>query len=226
MNHQLSHALLEVSSRWRRIRRKFDNRLMNERRVLIVAGVCITWFLLDSVWVTPSYQRLQKSLQKQKQVLSSSAQAEAQSRSVLDTLRRQQQEAVSELTRLKRRLFDQQSELEEVQAQMAPARQMRDLLAALLSRNERLHLLSMNTLAPEEVRSPAGGDAVIYRHGLSLEIGGRFHDLLAWLQSAEQMPRRLIWDSIELVSDPQQQLVLKVKVFTLSPDKEPLEIAP
>lgn len=225
MSTSLSLQWMEIRTRWRRARRQFDARMMTERRILIVAAVCISWFALDAVWVTPAYQHLKRSLQAHSQVQAKQAQAQAQQNTLMDTLRTQKARALAELESLRIRLTQQKEELEEVQAQMAPAKDMRQLLDALLARQPNLRVLSMKTLPPIEVKAPGGNEAVLYRHGLSLEISGRFHDLLAWLQSAEQMPRKLIWGNMEMQTNIAAELVLKVQVFTLSPDKEPLEIA-
>jgi MSHA biogenesis protein MshJ len=225
MKADINAHYMELTTRWRRIRRKFDARLMTERRILIVAAVCLVWFLLDTVWVTPSYQRLKKTMQTQSAMQSKQTAVASQTATLMDTLRAQKEQAVAELTHIHRRITQQQVELEEVQAQMAPAREMRQLLEALLSKHGQLRVLSMKTVAPVEVRAPGSAETVLYRHGLMLEVGGRFHDLLAWLHSAENMPRRLIWGSMELAPHAQMQLVLRVQVYTLSPDKDALEIA-
>lgn len=226
MSASLSLQWMEIRTRWRRARRKFDARMMTERRILIVAAVCISWFALDAVWVTPAYQRLKSAMQSHAQLQAKQSQAQAQQNTLMDTLRAQKAKALAELDSLRERLTRQTQELEEVQAQMAPAKDMRQLLDALLARQPNLKVLSMKTLPPIEVKAPGGNEAVLYRHGLALEISGRFHDLLAWLQSAEQMPRKLIWGSMDLRTNMETDLVLRVQVYTLSPDKEPLEIAP
>ncbi len=226
MSANLSLQWMELRTRWRRARRKFDARMMTERRILIVAAVCISWFALDAMWVTPAYQRLKLSMQAHAQLQDKQAQNQAQQDTLMDTLRAQKERALAELDSLRVRLTRQQDELEEVQAQMAPARDMRQLLDALLARHANLRVLNMKTLPPVELKAPGSNEAVLYRHGLSLELSGRFHDLLAWLQSAEQMPRKLIWGSLDLHTNTASELVLRVQVYTLSPDKDPLEIAP
>jgi hypothetical protein len=40
------------------------------------------------------------------------------------------------------------------------------------------------------------------------------------------MPRKLLWDSMELTSDEQSRLTLSLQVHTFSPDRDALEIAP
>jgi MSHA biogenesis protein MshJ len=222
----ISSQFMALSINWRRIRRKFDARLMTERRIIIIAAVCVTWLLIDTIWVTPSYQRLKKHMALQKTAQAQKASATAQTTTLMDTLREQQGKAIAELNEMRQRFAKQEEDMVAVQSQMAPASDMRQLLQALLAKHGQLRVLSMKTLPPQEVRAQGSADTVLYRHGLVLEVGGQFHDLLAWLQSAESMPRRLIWQSMVLGQHAQTQLVLKVQVYTLSPDKDALEIAP
>jgi len=163
MSASLSLQWMEWRTRWRRVRRKFDARMMTERRILIVAAVCISWFALDAMWVTPAYQRLKASMQAHAQLKDKQAQSQIQQDTLMDTLRAQKQRALAELDNLRVRLTRQQDELQEVQAQMAPARDMRQLLDALLARHANLRVLNMKTLPPVEVKAPGSNEAVLYR---------------------------------------------------------------
>jgi hypothetical protein len=57
----LAHLQTEGLKRWRQWRRMHAARTVSERRLLVVAGVALTWFLLDQVLVTPGYQTEQGS---------------------------------------------------------------------------------------------------------------------------------------------------------------------
>lgn len=215
---------------WRRVRRAFDARLMTERRLLIVAAACVIWFLLDTVWVTPAYQHLNKASKRKSEATTSRQMLSTQQQQLAQAMAMQKQDAQKELTLVRERLAKGQQELERAQSQMAPAREMRQLLDAMLARHGQLKLRSMRTLPPTEVRlggtEALAGGAPLYSHGLELVVEGSFHELLTWLRSVEAMPRRLIWQSMKLSSDEQSRLTLTLQVHTLSPDKEPLEIAP
>jgi hypothetical protein len=111
MSANLSLQWMELRTRWRRARRKFDARMMTERRILIVAAVCISWFALDAMWVTPAYQRLKLSMQAHAQLQDKQAQNQAQQDTLMDTLRAQKERALAELDSLRVRLTRQQDEL-------------------------------------------------------------------------------------------------------------------
>lgn len=230
MNKSAWTSSPELMMRWRRVRRAFDARLMTERRLLIVAAACVIWFLLDAVWVTPAYQQLNKATKRRSEAQASFQSLTSQKTQLDQAIALQKQDAQKELLLVRERLLKGQQELDRAQSQMAPARDMRQMLEAILARHGQLKLRSMKTLPPTEVRLGAPGGASagasLYSHGLELVVEGSFHELLAWLRSVETMPRRLIWQSMTLSSDEQSRLTLTLWVQTLSPDKEPLEIAP
>lgn len=226
MSAALGQQWLEIMMRWRRIKRQFDSRVLSERRILIIAAVCVSWFLLDAVWVTPSFNKLKASRLAYAQASERHAAEQARSATLLQALALQKVQAAAELQQIKTRMAEAQTMQDQMQSKLAPAREMRFFLEALLDKQGQLRVLSIKTMSPQAVAAPGSGRALLYRHGLQIEVSGEFHDLLAWLHSAEGMPKQLLWDELNLQSDEKNGLVLSVQVHTLSPDKEALEISP
>jgi len=222
----LSHQWLELMTRWRRIKRQFDSRVVSERRILIIAAVCVSWFLLDAVWVTPSFNKLTQSRQDYAQASERHASEQARNATLMQTLALQKAQAAAELQQIRARMDEAQSMQDQMQSKLAPAREMRFFLEALLAKQGQLRVMSIQTMTPKAVAAPGSARALLYRHGLQIEVSGQFHDLLTWLRSAESMPKQLLWDELHLKTDEKNGLVLSVQVHTLSPDKEALEIAP
>jgi MSHA biogenesis protein MshJ len=214
-------------TRWRRWRRAFDARLTTERRLLIVAAACVSWFVLDTVWVTPSYQRMSQALSAQRTAESSQQSLVSQQKQIAAALATQQRDAQAQLAQMRERVAKGERDLSQVQSQLAPAREMGRLLEAMLARHGQLRLQAMRTVAPVEVHLGQGekGAGLLYKHGLEMVVQGSYQDLVTWLQSVESMPRHLVWDGMKLSSDEQARLSLHLQVHTLSPDKDALEIA-
>ena len=134
----------------------------------------------------------------------------------------------SEVARMRVSVAQQQKALADVQAGLVPAREMRQVMQGLLARNGQLSLVAMRTLTQDEIGK--AGLAIqdtpgLYRQGLEVVMQGAFNDLLDWLVSAEQMPRKLWWSGLQMSTDEQGRLRMTVRLFTLSPDPDPLEIA-
>lgn len=221
-----SQALL----RWRRGRRAFDARALNERRLLILAVAAGLWFVVDTLWVTPGYKQLSAAMARQKQTQTAVLALQEKQRLQLQEMARAQASVKLELEQTRERILRQDEAFEKARQVLVPAREMRSLLEGLLAEQRALRLTSMKTMPREDIQLPhldgAGQASLLYRHGLEITVVGSFHDLLNWLRNAESLPRKVLWDEMKLQADDQAVLTLTLKVHTLSKDREPLEMAP
>lgn len=220
-----------LQTRWRRGRRMFDSRLLNERRLIIVAAVALCWFVMDATLVTPSFKQFHAAAERNKatklarDMLQDEVEKHKRERLIKEA------DAQQEIKRIKERIEQSKQLLADQQAMLAPAREMRSLLEGLLNQSVRLQLRSMRTIAPEEVHfTPVPGvamtQAMLYRQGMELSVSGSFLDTLAWLRAIEALPRKLLWDGLTMRADEQGMVTLSMSVHTYSPDRDALEIAP
>ncbi|MBI2749358.1 MAG: hypothetical protein HYX43_08505 [Burkholderiales bacterium] len=220
-----------IQTRWRQGRRLFDARMLNERRLIIVAVVAFVWFLLDSALVTPSFQQFTQASKRNK------AAVMARDALVAETQRRKQDmalketEALQEISRIKERIERSKQALAQQQAMLIPAREMRSLLEGLLTQHGRLQVRLMRTMVPEEVKfAPIPGvalsQALLYRQSMEVAVSGSFLEVLTWLRSVEALPRKLLWDGLTLKTDDRGAVTLTMVVHTFSPDRDALEISP
>lgn len=213
--------------RWRQGRRSFDARSLKERRLIVIAVLAVSWLVADTLWITPGYKALllaRTQLSSAKAELATTQQAQAaQTAEML----RMTANIQAELAAVRKRLQDNGAAFAQAEQVLVPARQMRELLKGLLSEQQRLQLVSMKTLAAQPVKlTPGQGEGTaLYRHGLEIRVSGGFHDLLNWLLSIEALPRKVLWDSLQLESDEHSRLILTIRVQTLSRDAEPMEIS-
>jgi MSHA biogenesis protein MshJ len=224
----------QLLPRWRQLRREFDARLPNERRLIIVAVIAMIGYLCDLLLITPGFNAL-KAANQREQVATTARDA------IQTEINRKRVELASRLMAdqkeqeaLRKRLSEGEQELERQQAMMAPAREMQNLLEGLLAQHGQLRLKAMRTQPPIEVqlnaeqRAFAAGKAgpVLYSHGMEISVSGPFLDLVGWLRSVEQLPRRLLWSGMSLKVVDGAAPTLTLQVQTYSPDRDPLEIAP
>lgn len=220
-----------MQTRWRQGRRLFDSRLLNERRLIIVAVVALAWFVLDSALITPSYKRFQAASLRNKAAIMARDTLQEEAQRLKADMALKEVEAMQELKRIQERIERSKQALAQQQAMLAPAREMRVLLDGLLVQNGHLRLRSMRTLAPEEVKfTPLPGvalsNALLYRQGMEVAVEGSFMEVLTWLRSVEALPRKLLWDGLILKTDDSARVTLMLTVHTFSPDRDALEIEP
>lgn len=227
----LDRWLPEVQMRWRQGRRQFDARLPNERRLLIIAVLAAVWFVFDTFMITPAFEQLKAARSREQQAVTGRDALQNEINRKRIELANRLLAAEKERELVRKRLADGEQELAKQQSMMAPAREMQALLEGLLVQNGQLKLKSMRTLPPTEVKfqPPAGMEnatPVLFSHGLEVSVSGGYLDLVAWLRSLEQLPRRLLWDGMTLSANEDAQLLLTLEVHTFSPDRDTLEIAP
>jgi MSHA biogenesis protein MshJ len=231
MKSSLQALLPLITTRWRQGRRLFDSRLPNERRLIIVAALALSWFLLDTVFITPGYKAFQTAAIRSRSanVAHDAMQTEATRHKAAMSLK--ESEAVQEVQRIRERIERSKQALAQQQAMLAPAREVRALMEGLLAQNGQLRLRLMRSLPPEEVKfTPMPGidvsQTMLYKQSMEVSVEGSFMELLTWLRSVEAMPRKLLWDGLVLKTLEPGRLTLTLTVHTFSPDRDALEISP
>ncbi|MEY4428997.1 MAG: hypothetical protein RLZZ182_1686 [Pseudomonadota bacterium] len=218
----------QARRRWRQWRRQHAARTLSERRLLVIAGAAVCWYLLDLTMFTPAWTRFKAAQMRATTAESAIRARDAEVARQGQDLALMEGQLKGELERLRVSVGQQKKALAELQSGLVPARDMRQVIEGLLARNGNLSLLSMKTLSPEDITkaglTPQDASG-LYRQGLEVIVTGGFNDLLAWLVSAEQMPRKLLWQGLVLQTDEAGRLILNVRLLTVSPDAEPLEIS-
>ncbi len=217
----------QARRRWRQWRRQHAARTLSERRLLVIAGAAVCWYLLDLSLFTPAWSRYKAASLRATTAESAVRARDAEVARQGQDLALMEGQLKGELERLRASVKQQAKALDELQSGLVPAGEMRQVIEGLLARNGNLGLVSMKTLSPEDITkaglSPQDASG-LFRQGLEVVMTGGFNDLLAWLVTAEQMPRKLLWQGLVLSTDDTGRLLLNVRVLTVSPDAEPLEI--
>lgn len=122
------------------------------------------------------------------------------------------------------------------QKQFVAPEKMAAMLENMIGKNRKLQLISLRTLpgagmspgagaqAGAAGRAQAGGAREVYRHTVELSVSGTYFDLLDYLAALERMPQRVFWDGFELSVAQYPQSVLKLTIYTLSPEKSWLTV--
>lgn len=220
-----------------RLRRGFDARNRRERMLLIGAAVAVIWMLSDALWVSPSLAAWKAAGEREAQArttLAALQDAVTQRAVAARDAERRQREALDDL---RQRVARGEERLRAAGATLVGARDMVPVLDRLLERTGGLRMLSMQTLAAVPV-TPAGSVApaaaaasapvepagTLYRHGVELTVEGRYTDLLAYVRAIESLPQRVLWGGLELKVERHPAVQLTLRLYTLSPDREWLEI--
>jgi len=107
---------------------------------------------------------------------------------------------------------------------------MLEALRDVLNKQQGLRLVSMRNLPVTSLATPSGDTKAAeskpvasggpYVHSLELVVEGSYLDVLRYLQSVEALPWRFYWQVLELKTTEYPLNRVRVRLNTLSMDKE------
>jgi MSHA biogenesis protein MshJ len=217
---------------WERLAEKIDALALRERGLVFFSLAFVVLALLYSTLVRPT-------IDQQRLITRNLAQQESQVRvmnqqlGTLITGRSQDPDAANRkrLDDLKRRILETQQGLAQRQATLVAADRMAGLLEDLVSRNRKLELVDLKSLAPvrigakEAEAKPAQAPQVrsdergIFRHGVELTLQGSYFDLLDYVRELERLPTQLLWGKLDLSVGEYPKVTMKLTLYTLSLDR-------
>lgn len=217
-----------LAQAWQRGQRAFDARPLRERLLLIAATAAVVFWLVDALWLTPAFKRwhTNRTQHQAVQAQMTALQAETQrlqAQNLADEQRLQQEGAA-----WRARLREGEERLRRHDDWLIGPERMLQLLQQLLQGRGELRVRAMQSLSKVELltdlQAAASGAPVLYRHGVELVIEGRYAELLAYLQSLEQLPQKLQFGDLQFRVEQHPRCVLTLRVYTLSLDRRWLEI--
>jgi MSHA biogenesis protein MshJ len=127
------------------------------------------------------------------------------------------------LASLEQQLKQLDDDLNKMTNGMVSPQQMAKLLEQVLARHQGIELVKIETL-PKALAfgdtvaagtdKPAG--AVVYRHGVRLQVKGRYFDVVNYLKALEALPWKVYWGEVALESDKYPVSRVTLVIYTLS----------
>ena len=200
----------------------YDERPVRERAAVLIGTVLVIVFLVFYLLVSPLDR---KNNQLTKQMSSIKAEhAELKVKEQVISARkgidpdRKDRERLGVLMEESAKLEQQ---LQEGIVNLVPPQDMPELLKDLLTRQEKLELVSLENLAPQHLNfgqqeSTKEFGTKLYRHSLRMTFSGDYLTLLKYLRQLEELSRTLIWEDVEISTDDYPQATVRLQVYTLS----------
>lgn len=221
--------------RWLALLKRFDTLTQRERALVAAAIICGILLIGNAIFIDLPLARA-KSLARQIQ----NEQGELGSLQIqLAQLQGSMRDPNHDNRELKANLSGQLSASSEALARyqtlLVAPHEMPALLERLLVRHAALRLIKVNSLvsvhanaAESTIRKddmasgdkadvPTSGDeVVVWRHGVEIELEGKYVDLTAYIADIEKLPQRLLWGEVEFKADyPLARLRLKLYTYSL-----------
>ncbi|MDD5180250.1 MAG: type II secretion system protein GspM [Gallionellaceae bacterium] len=144
------------------------------------------------------------------------------------------------LGQIRQQLADGDAYLQSRRDRLVAPEKMADLLGLVLSKNGKLQLVNLQTMAaapliekaadkPEGAGITAANaaaelDKQVFKHGVQITVRGSYLDLMQYLVTLEQLPTKMFWGAAKMSVVQYPAVELTLTLYTLSLDKSWLQI--
>lgn len=219
----------------------FEQKPLRERALMLLAAVALSFFLIDSLLVTPQTKRYKQLTSKMESLLQDTDKTNLQIAALSARLAMGSDvNKKAELDRLISQIAETDALLSEEDGNPL---HLSALLSSLLETTPGLQLMSLKTLpvVPLQPRAPldengkpalrpgppmiAGAvpetvpPATIYQHGVEITIKGNYLAMLPYLEKIKHYPKRLFWVEAKLEVAKYPNSILRLNLHTLSEQK-------
>jgi MSHA biogenesis protein MshJ len=209
---------------------KIDAMSLRERALIFAAVAFALVAMIDSFFLNPLLQQQKRLSSQVVQQQEKMKEIQGQLTSLLQAKQADKDAPQRERIReLREQIAQGDTFLKETQDKLVPPERMAHLLEQVLEKNNRLQLVSLETLQVSNFIEQSAKDQQatgeqIYKHGVKITVRGSYADLTQYLQMLEKLPTQMFWGmaNLNVVKYPQAELTLTL--YTLSLDKTWLQV--
>jgi len=224
---------------WRKLVAQVDGMSLRERVLIFACVAFVLLTLFDTLLIKPlqvqQKQHLLQMVQTQKQIKAVRTQLEslvqAKNSDINSSLR-------NRVKQLQQQLREGGEYLNKRRNKLVPAEKMGALLQQVLSKNGRLHLVSLETMkvmpliqassyiqaGSSEGGKPVLPDRQLYKHGVRLTVRGSYAELLQYMTALEGLPMQMFWGAVKMNVLEHPSAEMSLTLYTLSMDTVWLKI--
>ena len=205
---------------------RIDGLTLRERGIMFVTLLVLLYFIANSFAFSPLQKqqlRLENEIKfKYEQIAAVSAQTQS---IVHAATRDPDKENAVRLKELNEQIGLVDPRLAGMSQSLVSPRDMARFVEQVLTRNRALQVIKVESLPPAPVEGqPAAGNAAapatagsgVHRHGMRIEVRGRYLDLVNYLRALESMPWKVFWGQVTLESEDHPMSKLTLVIYTLS----------
>lgn len=215
--------MADLRVRLKNLEERIDALSLRERGLMFVGVMAALYFLAMNLVFAPlraEHKRVETALRaKQQEVQNLNSQAQALLGVPDKGGDAQHRGRVAELEQ-ELRALDQR--LEQATGGMVSPQQMAKLLEQVLGRSPGVQLVKLENLPKAlavgetvSVSSTTLG-TVVYKHGVRIQVRGRYFDLVEYLRTLEALPWKVSWGDVSLESEEYPISTITLVIYTLS----------
>lgn len=204
---------------------RIDMMTLRERALIFFSLMAILFFAANGLVLTPIF----KNNQRQEQALSARIQQVQQlDEQMQSVLKADKNDADAEqsirLRNLRNQLAEHDPTRQGSQRSLIPPTEMVALVEQMLTRNHALQIIHVENLPPELLDAPPADKATaasapatgIFRHGMQIELRGRYIDIVNYLRELEALPWKIYWGRFTLTTEDYPNSRMTLVIYTLS----------
>lgn len=213
----------------RRLGTRIDAMTLRERSIMFVSLLVALFLLADQV-LFPGLRAQQKRLEKQTsdQLVQLNTINNQLARIVRENTEDPDLVLRTRLAELKKRYAELEASSADITRGLVSPREMARLTQTLLRDNGALQLIKAENLPAEAIPLLETGKTAVpgsttgpsvYRHGLRLQVKGRYADIVRYLHTLERLNWRVMWGEVSLETLRYPATTATLTLYTLSLDK-------
>lgn len=222
----MNQNLKQMRQELKQIEARIDALSLRERGILflVILGV-LFWIASNLVFssLRLEQQRLERDVRSK---LTSLQSLSDQSQAIKAQLAQDPEaQALARIAGLKQKLATDEAAVANIIRGLVLPHDMPRLVQQILAKNRALQVIKMENL-PAEVMdqgaaspAPAGGAntaAQVYRHGMRIELRGRYVDIVRYLRALEGMPSKVFWGEVRFESETYPISRVSLVIYTIS----------
>ena len=218
-----------IQDQWERIVAKIDGMSLRERVLIFAAAAFVLVSLINSFFLNPLLAKQKNNamllIQEQERMKETQSQLESLVQAKKDDANSPLRDRIKQI---QQQIVEGEIYLKSRRDKLVPPEKMGDLLEQVLSKNGRLQLVALETLAVTPLIEASAGSAVtvksagqerqVYKHGVKITVRGSYSDLLQYLDTLERLKTQMFWGSAKMSVAQHPTVELTLTLYTLSLD--------
>lgn len=241
-----------MKKHWQKLSAKIDGLTLRERVIIFAMVAIVTVVLFNAMLLDPLFAKQKRLAQQVKADQALIEQMRNQMSQTVKSQKDPDAENRARLKELHQQLEQLHAKLVEMESGLVSPSRMPALLGDILKRDSRLSLVSLKTLPSSplmeadtvdsvgaatagKVALNAGSSAMrpdeqaaganpVFRHGVEIVVQGTYQDMLHYMDALERMPWQLFWGKAKLKVEEYPRSTLTLTLYTLSLDKQWLNL--
>ncbi len=235
-------AIISIQSKFGQLAALLDTRPATERVLIIITASLVIYTLLHFALLSPveeSNATMRLSIESK---TAEKALLDQELVTLINNLNKAPKESVLVRLEALRNELKNTGEFSTLMKDLISPREMVRFVEGVLTSNKGITVVRAKNLAPVQLwpdrsnevknelvegeeknnqqQTPTKDEFKIYKHGMLLEVKGRYLELVTFLVTLEQLPWKILWGDVSLSSDDDDNdAVSRLVIYTLSPEK-------